>query len=152
MNKKEALDNVTFRPATIDDYSSIIKLLVSHSLPVDDILDSTIEFIIAIDNRTKIIGTIGIETKGEDGLIRSLAIDEKYKSQGIGAKLLHLMEANATILGIKGLHLLTTTASDYFLGKGFIIDRRENAPETMKETREFLGICPSSAVYMKKEL
>lgn len=55
-------------------------------------------------------------------------------------------------LGISSLYLLTTTAQGYFSNLGFAVIPREKAPEAIQRTRQFSGICPSSATFMHRPL
>ena len=49
---------------------------------------------------------------------------------------------------MRALYLLTLTAEDYFATRGFARVGREHVPETVMQSREFLGLCPASAIAM----
>lgn len=49
---------------------------------------------------------------------------------------------------VRALYLLTLTAEDYFATRGFARVGREHVPETVMQSREFLGLCPASAIAM----
>jgi amino-acid N-acetyltransferase len=55
-------------------------------------------------------------------------------------------------LGIKNIFLLTETAEDYFLKKGYEFLPREQAPESIRQSSEFRHACPASAILMQKEI
>lgn len=126
-------------------------LLKENKLPYEDIISSKVEFITR-EFGEKIVGCIGVENYGEDALLRSFAVDDKYKSKGIGKELLDKLIETCQQKGINKLHLLTTTADKYFLKKGFQISERSEAPQAILLTKEFSDICPASSVYMVKEL
>ncbi|CAG0968732.1 partial amino-acid N-acetyltransferase, partial [Anaerolineae bacterium] len=54
--------------------------------------------------------------------------------------------------GVKSLYLLTMTAEAFFLRRGYARLLRENAPEAIRNTKEFSGICPLSSAFMVKNL
>lgn len=138
-------------PTIKDDLASISKLLKENKLPYEDLLSSKVLFIIRKDGE-KLIGCIGIEKYSEDALLRSFAVDNSFKNKGIGAELLHELLAKCKEEGVKTLHLLTTTAAEYFEKKGFDRAERVSAPMAIVQSKEFSELCPSSSVYMKKEL
>jgi len=52
--------------------------------------------------------------------------------------------------GIDEVYLLTTTAEKYFPRFGFARTTRAAVPETVKESAEFRGACPDTAVVMRR--
>lgn len=138
--------------ATIDDLPYIVQLLKEHNLPFDDIEQGPCIFIVALDDEQHRIGCIGLEIYGEHGLLRSFAVQESHRNKGIGEALLGELLTYAGNTGVQTLHLLTTTAQDYFSKKGFIQSARDGAPEDIANTSEFLVLCPQSAVYMHRSL
>jgi amino-acid N-acetyltransferase len=132
------------------DITSISQLLKRNDLPFSDIQEGQIDFIVA-KNKKKIIGCIGIEKYGTDGLLRSFAIDSDFRKKGYGRELYSRLLNYGIQNGVVTIHLLTTTATDYFLDAGFIILDRSNAPEKIQNSMEFKSLCPSSAVYMVLE-
>ena len=112
------------------DFDKIMKLLKDNNLPYSDIHSSGVEFMTSESNE-KLVGCIGIEKYGEDGLLRSLAVEEEYKNSGVGKRLLNELINKSKNEGIKKLHLLTTTANKYFTRHGFRTIERINAPITI---------------------
>ena len=139
-----------FRRAGTEDRKAIEELLSRFQLPVDDIAQPHIYFIIAEDDDT-IAGCIGIETYGTEGLLRSLAVDEEYRNKKIGRQLINHLHAYALESGVEHLHLLTETAASYFQRFGFSQGNRGSAPDAIRATKEFSILCSSRAVYMVKE-
>jgi amino-acid N-acetyltransferase len=70
------------------DYDRIRSLLESNNLHYEDIISSNVEFISSRVNGN-LVGCIGLEKYGADGLLRSLAVDDEYKNAGIGKNLLN---------------------------------------------------------------
>ncbi|MEO5583228.1 MAG: GNAT family N-acetyltransferase, partial [Saprospiraceae bacterium] len=121
--------SLEIKPAEVIDLGFIRKLLVAHSLPTTDLIASPIDFLVALDSDENIRGCIGMEVYGEDGFVRSFAVDESIQNKGLGAALLERLTERSRSKGIRNLHLLTTTAETYFQKKGFIKTDRQDAPE-----------------------
>ncbi len=129
------------------DLIKIAELLKANNLPYEDIISSKVEFITEEQDGV-LLGCIGIEKYAEDGLLRSLAVDDLYKNNGIGKKLIDELFNKSRIEGIKKIHLLTTTAEKYFEKYGFQIAERAKAPNGILQSKEFSEICPVSSTYM----
>ncbi|PTB96968.1 GNAT family N-acetyltransferase [Marivirga lumbricoides] len=138
-------------PIKQDNLASISNLLQENKLPYEDLLSSQVIFITR-KSREQLIACIGIEQYGSDALLRSFAVDDSYKSKGIGTELLHELLNKCKEEGIKTLHLLTTTAAEYFEKKGFLRAERLSAPIAISHSKEFSELCPSSSVYMRRDI
>jgi amino-acid N-acetyltransferase len=143
--------SIQYRLAGANDVLSIVELLKSSSLPTDDIGTSKIDFIVATGSGEKLIGCIGVERFGSDGLLRSFSVDSDYRDKTIGSQLISRLVAVSNQSGINTLHLLTTTAEKYFAAKGFSVAARSEAPGSIQSTIEFSSLCPSSSAYMVLE-
>ncbi|MDI6401753.1 arsenic resistance N-acetyltransferase ArsN2 [Balneolaceae bacterium ANBcel3] len=141
------LSDIEYKKATSGDIPMVQKLLMANRLPYQDVVTSGVSFIIALSDG-HIIGCIGIEGKDNHALLRSFAVDERYKNKGIGSKLYQRLLAQLSEEKTEMLHLLTTTADGYFKKKGFVRCDRTTAPESIKSTKEFSSICPSDSIYM----
>ncbi|MRU54153.1 amino-acid N-acetyltransferase [Pseudomonas gessardii] len=125
--------------------------LKSADLPSDDIdLPGRTFFEFTLDSETVAWG--GFETHGTNGLLRSLVVEPAYRSKGVGAEMLRVIEAIAAGQGIARFHLLTTTASGFFERQGYALNQRGSAPSLISQTEQFRGLCPSAACYMCKAL
>jgi amino-acid N-acetyltransferase len=129
----------------------IRELLEGCGLPHEDIAKHLNHFILAKDGN-HLIGTIGLEIYGKDGLLRSLAVASFYRSRGIAKALYDKILGYAHLQGIKTLYLLTTSAMDFFSKLGFAKGERDNVPESIRMTKEFQSLCPSTAVCMTKKI
>jgi amino-acid N-acetyltransferase len=141
---------ITYALADKRDFAAIARLLEINDLPFSDIQENDIDFIIA-KNGQQIIGCIGLEKNGSEGLLRSFAVDYNFQNNGFGRELYNRLLAYGVQHGIKTLHLLTTTAKDYFMKVGFRLDSRSNAPKIIQKSKEFSSLCPSSSTYMVLE-
>lgn len=138
---------VTYSKAGNKDLEIITRLLEINNLPYSDINRNIIDFFVAKKDG-KIIGCIGLENHGNDGLLRSFAVDKDYRNSGIGNELVNRLLKFATQNKINTMHLLTETAKDYFAKRGFVTTDRINAPSAISASSEFMGLCPVSSIYM----
>ncbi len=145
------MEEMTFRAGEKNDINMIKSLLKSADLPYEDIDLARQDFIVIVQG-TKIIGTVGLETYGESGLLRSLAVEDAFRGFGLGRALAREMIGHAKDSGIKQLYLLTMTADRFFEKEGFERISRESVPGAVKNTTEFMSICPVSSICMKKEV
>jgi amino-acid N-acetyltransferase len=97
-------------------------------------------------------GAVGLELFEDVGLLRSLAVLEEYRGQGIGAQLAETAENYARARRVQALYLLTTTAPDFFARRGYEQTDRAAAPTALQKTAEFQSLCPDSAMCMVKKL
>lgn len=104
------------------------------------------------DHYGAVVGYVGLEGEGRDLLLRSLVVLADRKARGLGARVLAAAEIVASNLGGARLHLLTTTAESFFIRHGYRAANRQTAPEAIRRTREFAGLCPASAAYLTKDL
>lgn len=143
--------NLIIQQATEREFDAIKKLLDDNNLPTTDIYQDNIQlFIGLIDD--KIMSVIGLEKYKNVGLLRSLAVTDLFKNQQVGSRLIrHIVDLCASE-HIDKIYLLTTTAEKYFVKFGFTKIERMEAPDILKQTREFKDICPVSAVLMYKSL
>lgn len=129
----------------------VISLLQSEKLPTADLPDQLENFYVAIKDN-EVIGAIGLEKYGDCGLLRSMVVNSRYRSNGVASKLVTALERQAIKLGVTSMYLLTETASSYFERKGYEKVDRSVVPEQIKSTTEFSSTCPASATVMKKRI
>ncbi len=134
-----------------DQISIVAQILKQNDLPIDDIHNPSIQLFVAIYNK-EIIGVVGVEKYDNISLLRSLAVLDSYKGEGVGKQLIHYFEDWCESKSVEQIYLLTTTADQYFLKYGFQNVKRDLVPEDIKSTAQFKDICPDSAVVMKKIL
>jgi amino-acid N-acetyltransferase len=127
-----------------------IALLRQHNLPVADIDEDKILYLLQYGNQT--IGTAGLEIFEDCALLRSVSIVKEQHGKGYGKFMNNAVEQYVKRAGINCLYLLTTTAKDFFSKQGYCVIAREETPESVKQTAEFTSLCPASAVVMKKEI
>ena len=141
------------RPAHSGDYRSIRALLESEGLPTQDVTVEQIpRFYVASLGDARLLGCIAFEQFRSDALLRSLAIADGSRRQGLGHALVEILERDAAINGVRHLFLLTTTAADYFTAIGYRRFDRRLVPDQLQSTSQFASLCPASATCMIKNL
>jgi amino-acid N-acetyltransferase len=132
--------------------TAVKQLLSDSNLPTSDITAQHLQHFFACGSGPDLEGLVGLELYGELALLRSLAVAPNQRRSGLGARLVEHAERYARDRGVKSLYLLTTTAEAYFLRRGYARVPREKAPDSIRGTQEFSGICPSSSAFMVKHL
>lgn len=77
---------ITYSFYTNNDLDDISTLLKGNKLPYEDIRTSNVRFIIA-RNEEQLMGCIGLENYGTDGLLRSFAVAQSLQNKGYGKAL-----------------------------------------------------------------
>jgi len=134
------------------DESSVKQLLSESSLPISDITTQHLQHFFGCGSSLGLEGVIGLELFGEVALLRSLAVASSRRGTGVGSGLVAHAERHARDQGVQSLYLLTTTAEQFFLRRGYARIPRDEAPAAIKTTSEFSGICPTSSAFMVKYL
>ncbi|OWW21944.1 arsenic resistance N-acetyltransferase ArsN2 [Noviherbaspirillum denitrificans] len=140
------------RPPRTDDLPALKALLDSSGLPSSDLTEQHLQHFIVLGQAGRIAGSVGIEPHGEDALLRSLAVETMLRGEGYGQRLLELMEERARDGGVQRLFLLTTSADNFFVHQGYEPVARESVPDAIRNTPQFAGLCPDSAVCLSKSL
>ena len=144
-------EKIRYAPAVMSYARTIQLLLGENSLPNEDISKHLDHFILAKDSE-KITGCIGLEVYVEIGFVRSLAVKTAFRHQGIAGALYQECEKHAKSIGIRDLYLLTVTAEAFFAKRGWTRIDRGDAPEVICRTEEFKGLCPATAICMRKRI
>ncbi|HET7373920.1 MAG TPA: arsenic resistance N-acetyltransferase ArsN2 [Gemmatimonadaceae bacterium] len=142
---------VEIRRPTENDLPAIERLLTASSLPLDGVREALPSFVLAEAGET-LVGVAGLEVCCDNALLRSVAVDPAWRSQGIGRLLVTRVIADAESRGIHALYLLTTSAERYFPGFGFREITRNEVPEDVRATAEFQSACPASATVMTRPI
>jgi amino-acid N-acetyltransferase len=147
-------DRITIQIATPDDLDRIRRFLASNELPDKGIEACLENFVLAIDQIGSLIGVAGLEQYGKSALLRSVAVDTRFRGQGHGRTLVERILKNAKSRGIETVYLLTDDANGYFERLGFQAIGRRDVDEAVKKSVEFVDpdVCPESALAMRRTL
>jgi amino-acid N-acetyltransferase len=141
---------LTIRPVAPADLAASIGLLEAAGLPVADVSVEKLAFV--AEKHDIFQGVIGLESYGAVALLRSLAVLSNARGSGIGPALVTALEVSCRADGVKELWLLTIDADRYFAKLGYEARDRSDAPDAIRGTQEFSGLCPGDAVLMSKKL
>lgn len=146
-------ETITITEASSEDLSDILNLLSQVQLPHDGVAESVGAFLVARDESSRLIATIGLERHGKTALLRSAAVAPEYQGCGVGSRLTEQLLARATSDGVERVVLLTSTAREFFAQRfGFCETSRSRFDKELSESSEWnLPRC-SSAVCMSLDL
>jgi len=135
--------------ATPVENELVVSFLKEADLLTEDLPDGLPNFLLAKADG-ELVGVAGLELFGPVGLLRSVAVSPVHRGKGIAGQMVEQLLAGADQQQLQEVYLITTTADRYFDRYGFTpVDRRQ-VPEAIQQTRQFSGLCPSSAIVMKR--
>jgi amino-acid N-acetyltransferase len=140
---------VALRRAAPADREAVAALLGGLNLPMDGVSEWFDQFWVG-DHSGTVVAVAGMERYGNSGLLRSVAVAPEWQGSGIGRALVDRVLDDGRAAGIQDVYLLTTTAEHYFPRLGFACVDRESVPAAVRQSAEFTGACPSSAVVMRR--
>src|SRR3989304_4683037 len=118
MQRQSSIGRVFLRAAVAPHLPQIVEMLRGAGLIVAGVEDHLGAFLVAADGE-RVIGSAGLEVYGDVALLRSVAVDEGLRGQGLGRRLATAALANARRLGVREVALLTTSAAPFFRRLGF---------------------------------
>jgi len=128
------------------------RLLQAAHLPTEDLTPAHCEHFFFAGPAGEPTGLVGLEIYGEVALLRSLVVAPERRGAGQGVALLKHAEGHARARGVRAIYLLTTTAEAFFAKQGYSRAARDTAPEVIRATREFAGLCPASSAFMSRRI
>lgn len=137
-------------PLAVD--AELTALLDACGLPTTDLAANAGVQLYGCRIEGKLAGAVGLERLGRVALLRSLAVTPAERGKGWGQALVASAEDHARVQGIDTLYLLTTTATAFFTALNYSPAERALAPEVIRATPQFAGLCPASATLMSKRL
>ncbi len=133
-----------------EDLPAIHALLREGELPAD--VERFLGDFLVARHRGSVVGCIGMETYGADGLFRSLAVTAAYRGLGLATRLHESLVTRARSRGVRRAYLLTKTVEPLAARWGFVRIDRAAAPAAIQATTEFAGACCASAAAMQRTL
>ena len=129
------------------DLPAVLALLTASGLPHDG-LAQHLETAVVARAGPVVVGSAALELYGEAALLRSVAVAEGLRGQGLGRELTEVALRLARDRGVRRLYLLTTTAEGYFPHFGFAPVTRAEVDPAVQLSAEFTGACPDSAAVL----
>ncbi len=151
-----ATNTIVVRDARQNDWQDVRRLLDQAGLPVADLGPEQLEYFLVAERsgtgQAETLGIIGLQRFKQVGLLRSLVVGQNDRKSGLGRRLVSAIEASACFRGVNDLWLLTIDAERFFEGLGYKMMSRDSAPESIRNSEEFSGLCPDGAYLMRKML
>ena len=143
MNKHEISKLAANDPA-------LISLLQAAGLPTCDVGAGAGQQFVGLYDGKDLVAAGGLELHGNCALLRSVVVAKHQRGTGKGRAISETLIDQAHADGLAELYLLTTTAEQFFRRLGFAPVERSSVPDAIRRTREFIDLCPSSAVVMRR--
>lgn len=143
--------SIDFRLSTPADDEALVHLLTHSGLPAEDVATGRQIYVLAVEG-ARIVGSIGLELAGEDGLVRSLAVAPDLRGQGIARALDDRILAVAATRGVRTAYLLTLTAQGFAERRGYERIDRDQVPPSIAALPQFAALCPATAVCMRQRI
>lgn len=128
-------------------WSDFLSALTDAGLPVDDLTDEGQFFFVS---EAGVFG--GFALLGSHALLRSIVAPPSLRGTGEGRRMVGALCRKVAEQGASTVWLLTTGAADFFASCGFDRASRDDAPNAIRTTKQFSGICPGSASLMHRSL
>ncbi|WP_096203037.1 GNAT family N-acetyltransferase [Bacillus sp. FJAT-45350] len=128
---------IVIRIAEEKDLLPIQRLVAKAGLSEQGIENNIGDFLVVEDTNKQIVGTVGIERLGLDGLLRSLVIKTEKSNAKIGLEFVELAIAYAKQQNIQNLFLLTNKSVQFFEYLGFEVVDDEEIPSHIKDSSHF---------------
>jgi SAM-dependent methyltransferase/N-acetylglutamate synthase-like GNAT family acetyltransferase len=138
-------------PARDADLDEIRALLAQCDLPTDVEAFFPRGYVVG-RRHGALVGCCGLEVRGRDGLLRSLAVASDARGSGLARDLVEDRVRVAHELGLDAVYLLTTSAADFFRRHGFTDVLRSAVPAAIGASGQFSGGCCASAVSLRRSL
>jgi len=132
------------------DIEAAKRLLRESGLPIDVDREGVALFVGRVGGRR--VGVCGLEVRGSDALVRSVAVEPERRGEGYGTALVERLLDRAREREVRGVYLLTEGAAGFFETLGFERIERGAVPDAIRETPEFTTLCPASATCLYRTL
>ncbi len=143
---------VTFSGVRPAEEEAVKALIAAGGLHSDDLTSEKLRHFVVARKGDALVGVVGLELFPPHGLLRSLAVAEAHRGQGIAAQLVEAAERYARSAAVESLCLLTLTAEGLFRKCAYRKIRRASAPAPLQGTVEFKSLCPDAAICMQKQI
>ena len=146
------MPEIELKPAQPAQFDAIVRLLRAAGLPVEDLDVAMLDAFVVATEGEVCVGVAGLEIYESYALLRSLAVEPRHRSRGLGAQLVDTVETEAQARGVTALYLLTTTAATFFERVGYTAHDRAAVPPAIAATTEFSSLCPDTADCLWRDL
>jgi amino-acid N-acetyltransferase len=145
-------EEVVIELVSATDRLAVLDLLERSGLPEAGLSEHWATTLVARAGGT-IVGSAALEMYNTAALLRSVAVDQTRRGQGLGQQLTQAALELARQQGVTQIYLLTETAADFFPRFGFQpISRSQVAPAVQGSVEFTTACCPASALAMMASL
>jgi N-acetylglutamate synthase-like GNAT family acetyltransferase len=137
-------DTAEIRTAGERETAAGAHLLEAAGLPVLGWHDPAVERLVLVEEGS-VRGTVAIERRGDEWLVRSLSVAPALRGRGFGRALLAFAVDRVSRAGAARLFALTTTIAPWLERVGFVETTRDAVPLPLQASDELRGACPASA-------
>jgi amino-acid N-acetyltransferase len=137
--------------ARASDLPAVLSLLERAGLPQDGLSVHLATTLVA-RQASSIVGSAALELYGNAALLRSVAVDQHLRGQGLGQQLTRAALDLARQHGVGTVYLLTETATNFFPRFGFQPIARADVAPAVQQSVEFTSACPASAAVLALDL
>ena len=142
---------IAIHTADAGRFEQVLALLAANGLPEAGLADHMGTTLIA-EADGDIVGSAALELYGQAALLRSVAVDHRFRNCGLGHRLVDRTLELATQRQVRRVYLLTETAVPYFARLGFQAVARGDVDRAVTASVEFQSVCPQSAQAMVRVL
>ncbi|GAB1427684.1 hypothetical protein MASR2M17_11110 [Aminivibrio sp.] len=140
----------TIRRAESGDVPAIAVLLEENGLTPLGVAEAPENFLVL--EHSGIAAVIGMEIRGDSGLLRSLVVRLRDRKKCFGVRMTAVIIDLARAQGVRTIYLLTETAERFFERAGFVAARREDIPAPLMQSSALDKVCPEGSAILKKML
>ncbi len=134
-----------------NDISLAQDLLINAQLAHSDLIASRVK-LFGIFKNTDLVTVGGFELFPDCAFLRSIAVHPQWQKLGLGRRMTRHLENTLKNKKIQHLYLLTFSAQHFFEKLDWEIINRDDVPQSIRQTTQFSGLCPVSAIAMHKKI
>ena len=142
---------VTIRDATEADLPLVQEFLRNNNLPIIGVEKCLANFVVAQSENGTWVGVAGVEIYGKSGLLRSVAVSERFRGLGYGKALVDAVLSKARTKKVETIYLFTENAEKYFRRFGFETVERASIDASVQTSPEFTECCESAVAMRIRE-
>lgn len=120
-------------------------------LTLEGVRENLENFFVARDSDGSLVGVAGVEFYGDSALLRSVAVSNEHRGEGIGHLLVEKCIEESRKRHVRRLYLLTETAEKFMHRFGFRRVERDTVDSRLQASEEFKGACKDTAATMLLE-
>ena len=139
-------------PARAHDLRGALELLGRAELTEQDVGEGWGHYFVVREDDGRVVGVAGLELHGEDGLLRSVAVDEDYRGQGLAGALSRPCSSARSAWACARCTCSRPARGTTSRAAASGDCARDAAPPAIRESWEFKNGCPSTAAFMQRKV